>query len=741
MWHNKIKLLLVTLLLSVSGSLFAQSQLPPCPSSINAYRHNCTGTYTFANGNKYVGEWRNGSFNGQGTEYAANGSIINQGIWQNFAFVRPEKINTQPNLTASVNSNPTQEVKSMLPACRGHVAGWDNCYGLWGRYNGEWRNGQYSGQGAFVHANNSRYVGEFKRHFYNGLGTLYSSDGSIINQGLWVNDVFVRAEKIFVTNIDIAEELQKTNKNIPWSDRVSQVVAGSLNKWLEESGVDLKEIPSPAFPPALKLSQEVWESNKEFENRVAVERTKRQKEIDAIQADYKSKVDQRNAQIQQLNTARIEKERGLSAKRKEYLGYALAAINLQISSKAVSFDQERSILYVDLSINNGKAEKYAYQNAPIEIRKTALTNLSNLSFKPEFFVTDTGEFGIKNIAAQVGQEVSLGSLSQSDSIAQPLRVATIDVPITSQVPLTQQSALVVDRNQVEQILYRDENESLRKRLEDLRRSQEQTLAEQSKKASEEIAKLRAEAEALKLQQSNTQPSRLVNYGRTLVAHALVIGNSAYAGSSRLPNPVNDAKAMTQKLRALGFIVTEATDTNRTSLVSALSKFSQTAAKADITLLFYAGHGVQISGTNYMLPIDLNLNDLSQAPLQGVSLNSVIEQYLPGKTKLVFLDACRDNPLMQVSSRGVTKGLAPINVSEGTLIAYATKDGQVAQDGIGGNSPFTSALLAHIDDPDDIAVVLRKVRENVMLKTNGTQQPWEYGSLTGGALVLSAIKPK
>jgi len=647
MWHNKIKLLLVTLLLSMSGSVLAQSHLPLlplCQSHDSIQWSNCIGSFTYPNGGKYVGQFRDGRANGLGT------------------------------------------------------------------YTHSYQNG--------------------------------GSQNTIRQEGFWSNDVFVRAEKVFFPHLAFAEELQKVNKNIPWSDRVSQVVANNLKKWLEDAGgVNLKEIPSPTFPPALKLSQEVWESNKEFENRVTVERIKRQKEIDAIQVEYKSKVDQRNVQIQQLNAARLEKERSLSAKRKEYLGYALAAINLQISSKAVSFDQERAILYVDLSINNGKTEKYAYQNAPIEIRKTALTNLSNLSFKPEFFVTDIGEFGIKNITAQVGQDISLGSLSQSDSITQPLRVATIEVPVTSQAPLTQQSALVVDRNQVEQILYRDENESLRKRLEDLRRSQEQTLAEQSKKASEEIAKLRAEAEALKLQQGNAQQSRPINYGRTLVAHALVIGNSAYAGSSRLPNPVNDAKAMTQKLRSLGFIVTEATDTNRSSLVSALSRFSQTAAKADITLLFYAGHGVQISGTNYMLPIDLNLNDLSQAPLQGVSLNSVVEQYLPGKTKLVFLDACRDNPLMQVSSRGVTKGLAPINVSEGTLIAYATKDGQVAQDGIGGNSPFTSALLAHIDDPDDIAVVLRKVRENVMLKTNGTQQPWEYGSLTGGALVLSAIKPK
>ena len=229
--------------------------------------------------------------------------------------------------------------------------------------------------------------------------------------------------------------------------------------------------------------------------------------------------------------------------------------------------------------------------------------------------------------------------------------------------------------------------------------------------------------------------------KSINAYALVIGNSAYAGSGKLTNPVNDARSIAAKLRELGFKVTEVTDADRNKLVSALALFSRTASDADLSLLFYAGHGVQITGTNYMLPVDLNLNDLSQAPLQGISLNDVVEKYLPGKTKLVFLDACRDNPLMQVANRGVSRGLAPINVSEGTLISYATKDGSVAQDGDGKNSPFTSALLEHIGDPDDIAVVLRKVREKVMKTTGNKQQPWEYGSLTGGALVLSAIKPK
>ena len=257
-------------------------------------------------------------------------------------------------------------------------------------------------------------------------------------------------------------------------------------------------------------------------------------------------------------------------------------------------------------------------------------------------------------------------------------------------------------------------------------------------ARREIARLKAEAEALKAQAP--QPVITVNYAAINSAHALVIGNSSYPGSAKLTNPRNDAKAISAKLRFLGFKVTEVIDASRAQMVRSLSKFSEASEKADVTLLFYAGHGVQISGINYMIPVDTNLSDISEATLQAISLNSVVERYLPGKTKLVFLDACRDNPLMTASSRGVTRGLAPINVSEGTLISYATKDGQTAADGTGQkNSPYTAALLEHLGDPQDIGIVLRTVRAKVMQRTDNRQQPWEYGSLTGGALVLTTIK--
>jgi hypothetical protein len=224
------------------------------------------------------------------------------------------------------------------------------------------------------------------------------------------------------------------------------------------------------------------------------------------------------------------------------------------------------------------------------------------------------------------------------------------------------------------------------------------------------------------------------------AHALVIGNAAYPGSGRLDNPVNDATAMSQKLRSMGFTVTTVTDANRQRLVQAMAQFRRSAASADLSLLFYSGHGVQIFGTNYILPTDVDQTDTAQATIQGVRLNEVIENFMPGKTKIVFLDACRDNPLQRTGDRSVTKGLAPISVAEGTLISYATKDGQVAADGVGSkNSPFTQALLEHLADPQDIGVVLRKVREKVMKATGGKQQPWDYGSLTGGELVLSRVR--
>lgn len=646
--------------------------------------------------------------------------------------------------------------QSNLPVCKEGMR-WDNCVGEYkysngNKYFGEWKGNLINGKGRMTYTSGDVYVGEFKDRLRSGKGVLLNSSGLIIQEGVWAEDRFINSTQVAygleeLSQIQIAKIFAE-NKSLFWTERVSKATATVLRLWLDENSyVTSNEIPAPIFPVALKIEQDKWESNKEFEDRVAILRSERQKQIERIQSDYKSKVEMRNNEIQKIALLRAEKERQLPLIKLGLIKQALNNLNLKVVPKSSTFDPDRSILYIDASIDGGNIERYEFKDASIQVRREAITSIANLKLTPEFFVTDSGQFGIKAINIESGGVKVSGTLTQTDTRTQALRLATIDVPMVIRPSLTQQSALTVDRNQVEQILYRDENDSLRKRLEEQRKAQELALAEETRKAATETAKLKAEAETarnrqreLELQLASNIRSP-VNYGRVLNAHALVIGNGAYAGSSKLSNPVNDAMSMSSKLRYLGFTVTEALDTDRIMLVNALSQFSRSASSADITLLFYAGHGVQITGTNYMLPVDLNLHDLTQAPLQGISLNDVVEKYLPGKTKLVFLDACRDNPLMQVASRGVSRGLAPINVSEGTLISYATKDGSVAQDGYGKNSPFTSALLEHIGDPDDIAVVLRKVREKVMKTTGNKQQPWEYGSLTGGALVLSAIKLK
>jgi uncharacterized caspase-like protein len=128
-------------------------------------------------------------------------------------------------------------------------------------------------------------------------------------------------------------------------------------------------------------------------------------------------------------------------------------------------------------------------------------------------------------------------------------------------------------------------------------------------------------------------------------------------------------------------------------------------------------------------------------LEALSLNTLLERHLPGKAKLVFLDACRDNPLARslAATRGSARGLAPINAAAGTLISYATRDGSTASDGTGRNSPYTTALLAHLDEAEDISLVLRRVRQRVIDSTRGAQEPWEYGSLVGDKLVLSQLR--
>ena len=222
--------------------------------------------------------------------------------------------------------------------------------------------------------------------------------------------------------------------------------------------------------------------------------------------------------------------------------------------------------------------------------------------------------------------------------------------------------------------------------------------------------------------------------------ALIIGNGAYKNVPKLPNPPKDAKAMAALLRNLGFDVTTGTDLTQSGMTDSLRKFAASADNADVALFFYAGHGISLEGKNYLLPVDANLKSEIDVKLGGpIDVNVMLDQTMStAKVKLVFLDACRDNPFVEQISRSVrtrsltiNSGLAEMKSSEGTLLAFATAPGQTALDGDSGHSPFTTALLDNLGAPNtEISVALTKVRASVADLTKKKQSPWASTKLTG-----------
>ena len=219
--------------------------------------------------------------------------------------------------------------------------------------------------------------------------------------------------------------------------------------------------------------------------------------------------------------------------------------------------------------------------------------------------------------------------------------------------------------------------------------------------------------------------------------ALVVGNSTYAHIGRLPNPDNDARDMSSALHRLGFEVTTELDADRVELTQALRRFTRQSAGADISLVFYAGHGIEMDGVNYLLPVDARLERDVDVRYETVTLDDLLVSTAGASLRLVILDACRNNPLarsMQRTSarRSVSDGsLGDLNedlLGDETLVAYAAAAGTTAADGRGRNSPYTAALLAHLEQPLEIGLLFRRVRAQVLASTNGEQRSHEYHSL-------------
>src|SRR5256714_7222801 len=227
--------------------------------------------------------------------------------------------------------------------------------------------------------------------------------------------------------------------------------------------------------------------------------------------------------------------------------------------------------------------------------------------------------------------------------------------------------------------------------------------------------------------------------------ALVLGNSAYQNVARLPNPANDSAKIAATLKDAGFDVVDSRhDLPAAETRRALRDFADRARDADIAVVYYAGHGIEVDGANYLIPVDAKLERDTDVYDEAFSLDRILVAIEPAKQlRLVILDACRDKPFAKtmkrtVASRAIGQGLAKVEpTSPNMLIAYSAKAGSTAADGDSSNSPFTVALSKHLTTPGlDVRRAFGFVRDGVLKTTNNRQEPFVYGSLggEGGALV-------
>jgi TPR repeat protein len=226
--------------------------------------------------------------------------------------------------------------------------------------------------------------------------------------------------------------------------------------------------------------------------------------------------------------------------------------------------------------------------------------------------------------------------------------------------------------------------------------------------------------------------------------ALVIGNSGYRSVGALANPANDAASMGELFKAARFdVVRILNDLGVSELRKALRDFALKAAGADIAVVFYAGHGIEIDGHNYLIPVDAALAHDIDVEDETIDLDRMLQLLEPAKRlKLVILDACRNNPFagkMQrtIASRAIGRGLGRPEVqTRNTLVAYAARAGSTADDGQGAHSPFTAALLRHLTTPGlDLRIALGNVHDEVLAASNNAQEPFLYGAMGGGTLAL------
>jgi hypothetical protein len=643
-------------------------------------KRNGVGTFFFLNGEKYVGEYRDDERNGQGVRYAPNGTIIEEGRWENSRLAQSFAVDTkrfpfyaQAPSVAPVDGRPS----SALPQCPTDTSlRWHDCFGNLtvrnlGKYVGVFRDGKLYGPGSWVHPSGAQYVGEFSDSLRTGQGIRYASDGTIVQQGIWEKDSLVRSSVVDVVRFPFDPKV------VPASATSAPLMA-ERDRLAAEADVERKRVI-------------------EFEKKLAAEASERSR--------LAAEVEEARRQHQQLQD-RLTQE----ARERERL---------------VAEVRERDRLAAET------AEARRQQELAQEAReKERLTVEARDRLAAEARERERQ-------AAQVQQE--LEQRLATEARERERQTVEAEAARRKQQELERQLAAQAEearrqQQQLQERLAQEAKERERVAAEAAERSRASAEAE-AEAARRRLQELEARLAALQ-PQSASRPSSQAAAIRNQRRVALVIGNAQYKVSP-LENPVNDATDVDQTLRQLGFQTTLVRNATLGQMREATRRFADQLGAADVALIYFAGHGIESNRKNYMIPVNADLKFEYELADQAYDAGNWLEMLESIKSSnaervnIVILDACRNNSL--IGARSLGRGLGRMDAPTGTFLAYSTAPGKVAADGARGqrNSPFTRHLLSVMQQPGlPIEEAFKEVRRNVSRETNGAQVPWESTSLTG-----------
>jgi hypothetical protein len=573
----------------------------------------------------------------------------------------------------------TSDTATALPPCPTdrYESEWTGCFGTYtyvgGRkYVGEFRDGYWNGQGTFTFADGGKYVGELRDDKRNGQGTFTFADGGKY-VGEWSDDK--RNGQGTFTYADGRKYVGE------WGDGKKH---GQGTYTYANGGVREGIFENNEFKVAKKISPTIT-ADKAAERRVAEQ--KRRAEAERLAEEELQRT------LKEIEALRQVEERRERVSRKEI--ERLAEEELQRTLKEIEALRQ-------VEERRERVARKEIEALRLEERRERFSTLTR------------GLVAADVVAAIVNDGVKLRALPERGAEAVKQLRRGRQVQVTGVLP--NGWLQITEEGEPVGWIYKTAVAP-------------DALATTPPAATRPTAVVAATEEPRPVE----EPQQALPQERRI---ALVIGNGRYSGDTPpLANPPNDARLMTAALETSGFEVIELIDSDQKEMRKAISNFGsrlEGAGEDAVGLFYYAGHGVQVDGRNYLIPIGAEINRVPDVRVEAVSAVSVLEnmEFARNRLNFVILDSCRNNPYSR-GFRGVTRGLARMNASRGTLVAYATGPGEVALDGTGANSPYTLALTQAMAAPDLLVEqMFKRVRQAVMEQTNDRQVPWETSSLTG-----------